>query len=332
MNYDYIEIEKEVWDEQADKYIFGYMNATGYFHHDYTGNKYFRNNHVKNLSSGGKCKISFSPQTRKLKVSICPSKWATGQNVELIGIDSTLKLFENLENELAVELGDAWITQLDLTQRPFTECNVGAYTPFLCSFPHNRVFSKLMFNDTLTYTGNSVAISLTFYDKNRQTRDKRGNKSVDIPSHLTGKNITTYEVRLNSSTQIANIMNLKKELNPKPELNFLFQDEIVAHLDTYWRDSYQSIPKLTDIGFDLSGVNDGKGVIKAIQEFNNAQVGRTNIEALIKIADDSGAFGSRGQKSYARKVLLKPFEQKGKKNSLIEELDYKIMNSKINWD
>ncbi|MBL6666948.1 MAG: hypothetical protein ISP66_08115 [Flavobacteriaceae bacterium] len=332
MNYDYIEIEKEVWDEQADKYIFGFMNATGHFHHDYTGNKYYRNNNVKNLSSGGKCKISFSPHTRKLKVSICPSKWATGQNVELIGIDSTLKLVGDLENELAVELGDAEIKQLDLTQRPFTDCNVGAYTPFICSFPHNRVFSRLMFYDTLTYKGNSTPISLTFYDKVRQTKDKKGNKSVDIPSHLTGKNITTYEVRLNSSKQIAKIMNLKEEQNPKPELNFLFQDEIVAHLDTYWRKSYQSIPKLTDIGFDLSGVTEGKDVIKAIQEFSNAQLGRTTIEALIKIADDSGAFKESYHKSYARKVLLKPFEQKGKKNSLIEELDYKIMNSKINWD
>lgn len=331
MNYDYIEIVKKVADPEADKYIFGFMNPTGYYNDELKGNQHYKN-YVKNISSGGKCTIRFSPQTRNLKISVCPSKWATGQNVELIGMDSTFNIFRDFENELGLELGDAWITQVDLTQRPITEFNVGAYTPFLCSFPNNQIYTRLMFNDTLTYSANSSPRSLTFYDKNRQTRDKKANKKVDIPNHLIGKNITTYEARLNSSTQITNAMKIDKTINPKPELNFLFQDEIVAHLDTYWRESYQSIPKLTDIGFDLSGVNDGAGVIKAIKEFNNAQVGRTNIEALIKIADDSGAFGNRSQKSYARKVLLKPFKQKGKKNSLIEELDFKIMNSKINWD
>ena len=326
MNYDWLHISKEVEDDGLHKPILSWMNPKGEYKHFWTGNTYYHSD-VFDVSTGEKLNVSFSPSTKKLSIGICPSKWVTGQNVRLVGMEDTLEAFKGIENDIGLELGDAKVNQLDITQRPITDMSVGAYTPFLCQFRHSRPFSRLMFNDTLTYSSNSTPVSLTFYDKIRQTKTKGDKKVVRIPDDLKEKNVTTYEVRLNSNKQIREKMGYKEET---PRLFHLFQEEYIKRLQEYFKDSYSLIPRNTEVGIDFRGLQGKKAVKDAIHNHTNSLVGRGYIEELLDIADKSGCFPNRQARSEARNDLLKGFESSNKSN-VIEELDEKILKSEIKW-
>jgi hypothetical protein len=184
-----------------------------------------------------------------------------------------------------------------------------------------------MFNDTLTYSSNSTPVSLTFYDKIRQTKTKGDNKVVRIPDDLKEKNVTTYEVRLNSNKQIREKMGYKEET---PRLFHLFQEEYIERLQEYFKDSYSLIPRNTEVGIDFRGLQGKKAVKDAIQNHTNSLVGRGYIEELIDIADKSGCFPYRKARTQTRNDLLRGFEM-AKKNNIIEELDEKIFKSEVKW-
>ena len=63
-----------------------------------------------------------------------------------------------------------------------------------------------------------------------------------------------------------------------------------------------------------------------------ANYGRINIENEIELAYKMGAFKGRQSKHYAKKKLLKAFEDRATPNDLMKELDRKILGVEPLWE
>ena len=280
------------------------------------------NGYLINYNSGRKMGVSISES--RIKIKICPNKYILGNNVEEAPINTVFNTLYDLSHKLEIDLGQFKLEQLDVTHTAETDCVPEAYYPYLCN---NRGFERWQLDTSLYYTANSHKIKKVFYDKAQEV-DKRkswGGRQK-IPDNLKGQNLTRFECRLGSNSEII------KVIGDKGMLGQLFDEQYVQQLQSWWLNQYEAIPKTTELNWNFEKNMGQKKFTDTVTHLGFLSLGRLKIEELIKSADKQGAFKHPSEKSAAKKKLLGAFETNGRKHDLINELDNKYRKSEPKWD
>jgi len=279
------------------------------------------NGYLINHSTGRKMGVSISES--RIKIKICPNKYILGNNVEEAPINTVYNTLYDLSNKLGIDLSQFKLEQLDITHTAETDCVPEAYYPYLCN---NKGFERWQLDTSLYYTANSHKIKKVFYDKAQEV-DKRkswGGRQK-IPDNLKGQNLTRFECRLGSNSEII------KVIGDKGALGQLFIEQYVQQLQTWWLYQYEAIPKTTELNWNFEKNMGQKKFTDTVTHLGFLSLGRLKIEELIKSADKQGAFKHPSEKSAAKKKLLGAFKTNGNKHELIKELDEKYRKSEPIW-
>jgi len=280
------------------------------------------NGYLINHNTGRKMGVSISES--RIKIKICPNKFILGNNVEEAPIDTVFNTLYDLSHKLEIDLGQFKLEQLDVTHTAETDCVPEAYFPYLCN---NRGFERWQLDTSLYYTANSSKIKKVFYDKAQEV-DKRkswGGRQK-IPENLKGQNLTRFECRLGSNSEII------KVIGDKGMLGQLFHEQYVQQLQSWWLNQYEAIPKTTELNWKFKEQMGQKAVDETIIQLGLMKLNRLQIEELIELADKQGAYKHPSQKTRSKKKLLGAFKTNGKKHNLINELDYKYRKVEPKWN
>ena len=287
----------------------------------------YHNGYITNSSTGRKLGLSYSKERENLRLRMCPNKYLLGNNVEEVSMVKLTEFFEELSHVFSYNFGEAPIQRIDATHTLITELDPRVYFTYLCN---ERGHLRYVHGSSLYYNHNNEGRLKVFYDKVREVDERKtwGGKQK-MPTHLRDKNLTRFELRLNSNKQV------QKAIMPKeyevPRLGHLLTFEKIENLNKYWKEHYKTIPKMTELPYDFTKIEGASKVKKEILMLALASLGRNNVENLIKQAEFSGALKTKKQRSDAREIL-KPFQKRGTKSNHILELDEKIKNSVPSYD
>ena len=322
--YDWIEIDFKYGDGVPSSRITNEIILQSEYKVIQTGTVW-QNGYVTNETTGRKLGMSVNNKGRG-RIKVCPPKFILGNNAQEVSIKETFHLFEDLSHMIGIDLGDAIIRSLDVTHTAITDFTPEAYFPYLCNQTGQI---RWQLDTTLYYgkNGGNKKNSKKFYDKTREvdTRKTWGGRQT-MPLELKGKELTRFEVGL------GNHRSTSKVIGQDACLGHLFMEESVEKLHNHWLDSYSTIPKNTDINFNYIAGMGAKEVQDELIFKALANYGRINIENEIELAFKMGAFKDRQSKYYAKKNLLKAFEDRATPNDLMKELDRKILGVEPLWE
>jgi len=280
------------------------------------------NGYLINHYTGRKMGVSISES--RIKIKICPNKFILGNNVQEATIDDVFDTMYGLSHQLGIDLGNFILEQLDITHTAETEYVPEMYFPYLCN---NNGFNRWQLETSLYYNANSAKVQKVFYDKVKEV-DKRktwGGRQF-IPNELKGKNLTRFECRLGSNSEIV------KVIGHQGNLGQLFTEEYIELLQTWWLNQYEAIPKTTEINWNFEEHMGQKAVDETIIQVGLMTLGRLKTEELIELAHKQGAYKHPSQKTASKKKLLGMFETNGRKHELIKELDEKYRKIEPKWN
>ena len=284
------------------------------------------NGYLINHNTGRKMGMNICE--KRIKIEICPNKFILGNNVEEAPINTVFNTLYDLSHTLELNLGDFKLEKLDVTHTALTDFIPEMYYPYLCN---NMGFTRWYHNTSLYYDANSYKIKKVFYDKVKEVDDKwKKRKSwggkQKIPDNLKGQNLTRFECRLGSNSEI------KKVIGHQAVLGQLFTPEHIDQLQSWWLNQYEAIPKTTELNWKFEENMGQKAVDETIYHLALMELGKLKCEELIELADRQGAYNHPSQKTRSKRKLLGAFNRNGKKHNLINELDDKYRSVEPKWD
>ena len=284
-------------------------------------NTTWANGYLFNTETGRKMGVSISD--KRIKLKICPNKYVLGNNVESAPIGKVEQTLQGISETLEIGIKDFKLEKVDVTNTALTEFVPEMYFPYLC----NKQGSQRWIKDTsLYYDANSSKIVNVFYDKVQEV-NKSGVKSwggrQKIPAKLKGQNLTRFECRLGTNSEI------RKVVGGFGQLHQLFTEEHIFQLHNWWLNQYEAIPKQTEINYKFTTNMGASNVLKTINNLGKMRLGRLEVENLIELASKQGAI-SPSEKTYVKKKALGVFNN-GEKHTIINELDEKYKRIEPEW-
>ena len=253
-----------------------------------------------------------------LTIKVCPPKYIKDNNVEEASLYETYNLFFNLSNSLSIDLTKAEVKKLDITHTAKSDHSPIAYYPHLCN---QNTFTRWQQDTSLYYRANSKPITKVLYDKVTEVKKKA---SQEIPEEYKGTPLTRFELKLGSNSIISKVANKSHKLL----VDDLFKEEYVVHLDNYWHQEWDSIPKETKIK-DVNRKLKPSELVKFINLKALEEYGRVNIEEIIN--NKAEEFKYSKQEKYRARQMLKLYEENATMSEQIVELDKKFKDMQPKW-
>jgi len=284
-------------------------------------NTTWANGYLFNTETGRKMGVSISD--KRIKLKICPNKYVLGNNVESAPIGKVEQTLQGISDTLGIDIKRFKLEKVDVTNTALTEFVPEMYFPYLCNKKGSQRWIK---NTSLYYDANSSKVVNVFYDKVKEV-NKSGVKSwggkQKIPAELKGQNLTRFECRLGSNSEI------RKVVGGFGQLHQLFTEEHIFQLHNWWLNQYEAIPKQTEINYKFTTKMGARNVLKTINNIGKMRLGKLEVENLIELASKQGAI-SPSEKTYVKKKALEIFDN-GKKHTIINELDEKYKIIEPEW-
>jgi len=317
--YDWIEISLK-YEKDCKGSVKGII-PVGRYTNFFTGTSW-TNGYIVNPKTGRKLGANIN-DNGWLKISVCPPKFIKGNNVEKASISETSDLFYELQELLKVDLLSGMVHKLDLTHTAKTDFKPITYYPHLCNEP---TYKRYEIDTSLYYSSNSKNIKKVIYDKvNEVDKRKTWGKRQNIPQEYKDSDLTRFEVKLGNNKTICQASNKTEFL-----VRDLFIEENVVNLNSFWNNEWNSIPKETDIKYDMEKTETPKDLKRYLQNIAYQSIGRLEIEKHINKTSKAHNWNKK-QKYRAKKMLLKEFLDSAEMNEQIAELDKKFNDMEVKW-
>lgn len=186
----------------------------------------------------GSLKVSLSENRVKIaEGSIC--KYYKGNNYSTLLREDTQRIIEKISDSLHLPFQKANVTRIDFGHNFLMDNEVSLYFHYLGSKSH---FKRLEQNNGIYYR--SKKISLVFYDKNQELR----NKGEAVPDDFKNLNVLRYELRF--TKRLREVFKRQKITG-----RLLYDNDFFDELTKRWKDHYFDIQKINNrlVGLEPTG-------------------------------------------------------------------------------
>lgn len=184
----------------------------------------------------GDLRISISKETVKVYGgSLC--KWYLGDNYHTMRRADIKEAIENLSDAVHVDMSKAIVSRLDWGTTMCVDYPPDSYFSYLGELSRAKRTEQ---QSSIYYFRRSGAEVLTFYDKNREQRGKKG----VVPQIYRDKNMLRYEQRFEK--RLSKILKVSEVTGA-----MLYDESFYYKLVTSWAGAYKKIQKVNDKTFNL---------------------------------------------------------------------------------
>jgi hypothetical protein len=294
--------------------------------YDYLETKLTNIQHTVNLRNENEVRFSgqiknFQFKEHKYVYSLEGSipKFIHGNNFESVTRTQIIHFTEELSNTLQLNLFDANISRIDITNNIITEKSPVVYMPYLGEC---RYFEKAEYqNNGIQYINKSRHLS--FYDKQIEARISKSS----VPLSFSGKNVLRFEYSIRK--------NLLSHLGFKVNsISDIIHPDHFCQLPEVWLNQYLKIHKIYEGIGQLEGISDNRSYWEHIIRLGLNTQGETRLIEHINLLSNMGLLKCPRQVNRLKKTIRTYFANAAvaePEKYLITEINQKMVE-KANED